>query len=285
MIGRLMKTPAGLAFLILGLIIVAMSTVSFVPETRQGVVVQFGQPVRIINGYDGKGVGYSGAGLYVRIPFAEQVEWIDKRVLSLDMEEQEVTATNQSRLKIDAYARYRIVDPLRMYMAARNEERLKDALQPLLTSSVRNELGKQTFEALLSPERGNVMQNIKVGMNTLANQYGVEVVDVRIVRAELPTGTPLEAAFARMRTARKLQAETIRAEGWKNAQLVRATADAEASRVYAQSFGKDPNFYSFYRAMQSYRTTFIEPDPKNPRSQTSMVLAPGNEYLREFRGQ
>jgi modulator of FtsH protease HflC len=265
--------------------VVIGSTLSFVPETRQGVVVRFGEPVRIINRYKvGEAIGASGAGLYARIPFAEQVAWIDKRVMSVDMDSQEVLSTDQLRLQVDAYARYRIVDPLRMYRTARTEKRLNEQLRPLLGSALRNELGKQSFAALLSPERGAVMNNIRKGLNLTASQYGVEVIDVRIKRAELPEGTPRNSAFERMRTARKLEADTLRAEGWRESQVIRANADAEAAKVYAASFGKDPSFYDFYRAMQSYRQTFISTDPKNPKAQTSIILSPGNDYLREFRG-
>jgi modulator of FtsH protease HflC len=262
-----------------------MATVSFVPETRQGVVVRFGEPVRIVNRYKPKEVfGRTGAGLMVRLPFAEQVEWIDKRVLALDMEEQEVLSTDQLRLEVDAYARYRIVDPLRMYKAVTTEARLSDSLRPLLGNALRNELGKQTFAALLSPERGQVMKNIKAGLNRTALPYGVEIIDVRIKRADLPKGTPLDSAFERMKTARQQEAVTKRAEGEKQAQLVMATADAEAAQIYAASFGKDPQFYDFYRAMQSYRLTFGT-DGNKAEGSSSIILSPGNEYLRQFRGQ
>jgi modulator of FtsH protease HflC len=285
MIERLMRNPFGIAFVVLGLFVLLSATISFVPETRQGVVVQFGQPVRIINAYKaGVPFGSTGAGFKVRLPFVEQVQWLDKRVQSIDMDEQEVLSTDQLRLQVDGYARYRIVDPLKMYKTARTEERLTDALRPLLGSSLRNELGKQTFAALLSPERGAVMKNIKTGLNRAANQYGAEIIDVRIMRADLPKGTPLESAFDRMRSARKQEADTKRAEAWKNAQIIRANADAEASKTYAASFGKDPSFYDFYRAMQSYKRTFGT-DGSKPEGSTNIILSPGNDYLREFRGR
>jgi modulator of FtsH protease HflC len=281
---RLFRNPFGLAFLGLGALVLLMSTISFVPETQQGVVVRFGEPVRIFNAYKPNSqFGYAGAGIYLRLPFADQVEWIDKRVLSLDMDEQEVLSTDQLRLQVDAYARYRIVDPLLMYRRARTEDKLAEALRPLLGSSLRNELGKQTFATLLTPERGTVMQNIKGGLNKLARQYGAEIIDVRIIRAELPAGTPLESAFERMRTARAQEAATKRAEGWKEAQYIKANADADAAKVYSAAFGKDPAFYDFYRAMQSYRHTFGT-DGTKPEGSTSLILSPGNDYLREFRG-
>jgi modulator of FtsH protease HflC len=281
---RFLRNPFGLLFLALGGIVLLLSTISFVPETQQGVVVRFGEPVRIFNAYKPKTeFGSAGAGIYLRLPFADQVEWIDKRVLSLDMDEQEVLSTDQLRLQVDAYARYRIVDPLLMYRRARTEERLAESLRPLLGSSLRNELGKQTFATLLTPERGTVMHNIRGGLNKLARQYGAEIIDVRIIRAELPKGTPLESAFERMRTARAQEAATKRAEGWKEAQFIRANADAEAAKVYSAAFGKDPSFYDFYRAMQSYKHTFGT-DGTKPEGSTSLILSPGNDYLREFRG-
>jgi membrane protease subunit HflC len=284
MIDRLIRNPAGLAFLVLAIVVLIGSTVSFVPETRQGVVVRFGEPVRIINAYkSGENFGSTGAGVIVRIPFAEKIQWLDKRVQSIDMDEQEVLSTDQLRLQVDAFARYRIVDPLKMYKTARTEERLGDALRPLLGSSLRNELGKEPFAALLSPERGKVMQNIRDGLNREARQYGAEVIDVRIKRADLPKGATLESAFERMRTRRQQEAATKRAEGWKSAQIIRATADAEAAKIYAAAFGKDPQFYDFYRAMQSYKTTFGVDGSKQTGS-TNLILSPGNDYLREFRG-
>lgn len=284
MIDRLIRNPAGLAFLALAIIVLIGSTVSFVPETRQGVVVRFGEPVRIINAYKkGENFGSTGAGVILRMPFAEKIQWLDKRVQSIDMDEQEVLSTDQLRLQVDAFARYRIVDPLKMYKTARTEERLGDALRPLLGSSLRNELGKEPFAALLSPERGKVMQNIRDGLNREARQYGAEVIDVRIKRADLPKGATLESAFERMRTRRQQEAATKRAEGWKAAQVIRATADAEAAKTYAAAFGKDPQFYDFYRAMQSYKTTFGVDGTKQSGS-TNLILSPGNDYLREFRG-
>lgn len=281
---RFMRNPAALAFLVLAILILFGSIFSFVPETRQGVVVRFGEPVRIINAYQrGENFGETGAGLIARIPFAEKIQWLDKRVQSIDMDEQEVLSTDQLRLQVDAFARYRIVDPLKMYKTARTEERLADALRPLLGSSLRNELGKEPVAALLSPERGKVMQNIRDGLNRQARQYGAEVIDVRIKRADLPKGATLESAFQRMRTARQQEAATKRAEGWKQAQIIRATADAEAAKIYSAAFGKDPGFYDFYRAMQSYKTTFGI-DGSKPEGSTSIILSPGNDYLREFRG-
>jgi membrane protease subunit HflC len=277
-----MRQPVILALIALFLLIVVGSTVTIVPETRQGVIVRFGDPKAIINRYrQNEQFGKTGAGIILRWPFIDQIVWIDKRVLSVEMERQQVLSTDQLRLQVDAFARYRIVDPLRMYIAAGNEERVSDALRPILGSALRNELGKRPFAALLSPERGQVMQNIEAGLDRVARQYGAEIVDVRIKRADLPDGTPLESAFTRMRTAREQEALTIRAQGAKQAQIIRAEADANAARIYAESFGKDPSFYDFYRAMQSYRYTF-SPDRTGA---TNIILSPNNEFLQQFQGR
>lgn len=279
---RALRNPVTLVLILLGLLILLGSTVAIVPETRQAVIVRFGEPVRIINRYKpGETFGKTGAGLAVRIPFAEQIVWIDKRIQSVEMERQQVLSTDQLRLQVDAFARYRITNPLRMYISAGSEERVSDALRPILGSALRNELGKRPFAALLSPERGEVMNNIEAGLNRVAQQYGAEVIDVRIKRADLPDGTPLQSAFQRMRTARQQEALTIRAQGEKQAQIIRAEADAAAAKVYAASFGKDADFYDFYRAMQAYRRTFSSQN----NGDTNIILSPQNDFLREFRGR
>ena len=258
----------------LALLFLLLASFPVIPETKQAVVVRFGNVERI----------YKQAGLAWRIPFIENVVWIDKRMLDVDMDRQPVLSTDQRRLEVDAFARYRIVDPLRMYITTRSEERLRDSLRPILGSAVRNELGQVPFAALLSPERRGVMENVRNGLNRVANQYGAEIVDVRIKKAELPDGTPLQSAFERMRTAREQEARSIRAEGAKRAQIIRAEADADAARTYAAAFGKDAGFYDFYRAMQSYRTTFLGDGTERP-APSSIILSPQNDYLREFTGR
>ena len=270
--------------LALVLIAIALSALSVVPETKQALVLRFGKPARVVNGYHRQQeFGRTGAGLVGRVPFMESLVWVDKRVLDFDMQRQAVLSTDQLRLEVDAFARYRIVDPVRMYVAAGSERRVSDALKPILGSALRNELGKRPFAALLSPERDQVMGNIRTALARVAAQYGAEIVDVRIKRADLPDGTPLQSAFERMRTARQQEARSIEAEGRREAQIIMADADAQASQIYSASFGKDPDFYDFYRAMQSYRVTFGT-DDQNPRGASSVILSPGNEYLRQFRG-
>jgi modulator of FtsH protease HflC len=275
------SNPVKLLIAVIVLLVLFASTISVVPETRQGIVLRLGKADRIINGYSAKEpFGATGAGLVARIPFIENIVWIDKRILDVDMDPQQVLSTDQLRLNVDAYARYRIVDPLKMYTTARSVENVSDALRPILGSALRNELGKRTFATLLSPERGQVMDNVQAGLEKIALQYGAEIIDVRIKRADLPDGTPLESAYERMRTARTQEALTIEADGLRQAQIIRAEADAKAAQTYAAAFGKDPKFYDFYRAMQSYRQTFTT----KTNGSTNVILSPNNEYLRQFRG-
>lgn len=274
----IVRNPILWAVVAFSLVVVAMSTLYTVPENKQAIVLRLGKPERIVNSFKpNQPFGAGGAGLVAKVPFIENVIFVDKRVLDLDMEAQTVLSTDQLRLVVDAFARFRITDPLRMLQTVGTEANAADALKRILTSRLRNELGKQRFDALLSPERSQMMEDIQTSVNRQARQYGAEIVDVRIKRADLPTGTPLESAFQRMRSARQQEALTIRAQGQKQAQLVRAEADAEAARTYAASFGKDPEFYAFYRAMQSYRTTFTD-------ANSTIVMSTDNEFLREFEG-
>jgi len=267
------------------LLLVLLGSFPIIPETKQAVVVRFGKPVRIYNMYKpGRPIGTAGAGINWRIPFAEQLVWIDKRVQDVDMQRQQVLSTDQRRLQVDAFARYRIIDPTLMYIRAGNEEQLTEQLRPILGSEVRNELGRIEFAALLTPERQGIMDSVRTSLNRIARQYGVEIIDVRIKRTDLPDGAPLAAAFDRMRTAREQEARSIQAQGAKQAAIIRAEADAEAAQTYAASFGKDPSFYDFYRAMQSYRTTFI-PNGQDKLAPTTIVLSPQNDYLKEFTGR
>ena len=275
------------ASLLIGFLLLMMifSSISIVPETRQGIITRFGKPVRIINRYkDGAEIGQVGAGIAFRIPFVERVDWIDKRVRDIEMDKQQVLSTDQLRLEVDAFARYRVVDPLRMYIRARSTDQFEQTLAPILGSQLRNELGKRPFASLLSPEREGVMGNIRQGLDRVARQYGAEIIDVRIKKADLPDGTPLQSAFDRMRTARQQEARSIEATGLKKAQIIRAEADAEAANTYAAAFGKDPEFYNFYRAMQSYETTFLGVNGSKP-AQTNIILSPNDEYLKEFTGR
>ncbi|UVO54689.1 protease modulator HflC [Sphingomonas sp. SUN039] len=284
LIERFMRHPLIFGIGAIALLFLITNTIRVVPETQQGVVLRFGEPVALVNRYQpNQQFGASGAGLLAIIPFSDSIIWIDKRVRDVDMAGQQVLSTDQYRLNVDAFARYRITNPLQMYISARTEDRVADQLAPILGSVVRNELGKRQFAELLSPERGIIMQNIRRALDVQARQYGAEIVDVRIKKTDPPEGAPLDATYARMRSARVQEARTIEAQGLQQAQIIRADADAEAAGIYAAAYGKDPSFYDFYRAMQSYEHTFGA-DGSTPTGQSSIILSPGNDYLREFRG-
>jgi modulator of FtsH protease HflC len=270
-----------LTIIAVAIVLVALlSSIIVVPETKQVVVIRTGEPVRTYNRFlPDVPYGETNTGIRFRIPLFERVQIIDKRVLDLDMERQEVLSSDQQRLQVDAYARFRIINPVRMVENAGNEENVATQLQPILGSVLRQELGRRTFQSMLTAERGAAMTNIKNTLDRQARQYGAQVIDVRIKRADLPEGTPLEAAFRRMETDRKQEAETTRARGQRDAQIVRAEAEAEAASIYAEAYNKDPDFYDFYRAMESYRRTFAP-----GQSESSIILSPENEYLRQFRG-
>jgi len=253
------RNPIVAGIVALLLVILAASTFAIVPETKQAVILRFGQPIRTVNAWQpNTPFGQTGAGLIARIPFVDRIVWIDKRVQDLELDNTLVLSTDQLRLEVDAYARYRIVDPRKMRNAVGSEDRIPDQLRPILGSALRNELGKRRFVELLSPERSELMDNIQKGLQRVASQYGVE---------------------------RQQEAITIRAEGQKQAQIVRAQADADSAKIYAESFGKDADFYDFYRAMQSYRHTFGADGGPAPEGSTSIILSPNNSYLREFEGR
>ncbi len=260
-------------------LVVLLSSVVIVPETEQAVVLRFGEPVKKINAFDpSKDFGETGAGMVLRIPFVDRLVRIDKRLLTVDMEQQQVLSTDQLRLNVDAYARFRVIDPIKMVRTAGTPDRVEDQLKPILTSVLRQELGKRTFQSLLTAERGKAMQNIRDGLDLQARKYGAQVIDVRIKRADLPDGA-LESAFSRMQAAREQEAATIRAQGQKRAQIIRAEAEAEAANTYAAAYGKDADFYDFYRAMQSYDYSFNSED-----GATTILLSPDNTYLKQFKG-
>ncbi|GMN04137.1 protease modulator HflC [Erythrobacter sp. MTPC3] len=249
-----------------------------VNEEEQVVIVRTGEPVRTLNTPGGS---YS-AGLHFRWPLIESVRTVEKRVLDLEMTEEEVLSNDQQRLLVDAYARFRIVDPIRMVERAGTTDGVRTALEPILNSALRQELGRRTFAAMLTAERGSALANVRENLDREARQYGAEVIDVQIKRTDLPSGRPLESAFQRMESDREREARTIRAQGTRDARIIRAEADAEAARIFAEAFGKDESFYDFYRAMQSYESSFAKGEG---RGESSIILSPDNEYLRQFRGR
>jgi membrane protease subunit HflC len=253
-------------------VLALLASVVVVGETEQAVVIRTGEPVRVINRFrPNADFGQTGAGMVLRIPFLERVERIDKRVLDLDMQRQQVLSSDQQRLQVDAFARFRIIDPVLMVQTAGTTDAVRLQLEPIFNSVLRQELGRRT-------ERGEAMSNIRGNLDAQARKYGAQVIDVRIKSTDLPEGTPLDAAYRRMETDRQREAATIRANGAKNAQIIRAEAEAQAARTYAAAFGKDPDFYDFYRSMQSYDTTF-----RGGTGDTNVILSPDNEYLRRFR--
>jgi len=258
-----------------------LSSVVIVPETQQAVIIRTGEPVSVINRFrPNQEFGETGAGLWYRIPLIERVQMVDRRILNLDMEPQQVLSSDQQRLQVDAYARFRIIDPVLMVESAGSEDNLRAQLAPILSSVLRQELGRRPFIALLTAERGTAMTNITRTLDVQARQYGAQVIDVRIKRADLPDGSPLETAFTRMQTDRQAEAETIKAQGGKDAQIIRAEAEAQAAATYALAYNKDPEFYDFYRAMESYRRTFDQ-----GTGESTMILSEDSEYFRQFRGR
>jgi membrane protease subunit HflC len=273
-----------LPLIALGALAIALfSSVVVIPETEQAVVMDLGDPVRVINRFHpAEQFGSTGAGISLRIPFYESLVRVDKRVLSVEMDRQQVLSSDQQRLEVDAYARYRIIDPVRMVRTAGTSDQLSVQLQPIMNSALRQGLARHTFQSLLTPERGAVMEQIRIAFDKQAREYGAQVIDIRIKSADLPDGTPLDSAFVRMQAARQQEATAIRATGERNAQIIGAEAEAQAANIYAGSFGKDPGFYDFYRAMKSYEASFANPAAKGG---TTIVLSPNNDYLRQFQGK
>jgi len=259
------------------MLILAFTSLYVVGEEEQAVVIRTGEPVGVANTPGGE----KGAGLYVRVPFLDSVRKVDKRLLDLEMTDEEVLSNDQQRLLVNAYARFRITDPVRMVERAGSTDGVRNALQPILNSVLRQELGRRTFQAMLTAERGSALANVRANLDRQARQYGAEVVDVQIMRTDLPEA-PLQSAFRRMESDRAREARTIRAQGDRDARIIRADADAEAARIYAESFGQDAEFYDFYRAMQSYDAQTFATDAEG---ESSIILSPDNEYLRQFRGR
>jgi len=265
------------------LVILALAVVAFamsayvVNEEEQVVEFRTGQAVGTVNTPGGT----TGPGLYFRVPIINTIQRIEKRVLDLEMTDEEVLSNDQQRLLVNAYARFRIVDPIRMVQRAGNTDGVRMALEPILNSELRQELGRRTFAAMLTAERGSALANVRTNLDRQAREYGAEVIDVQIKRTDLPDAA-LQSAFRRMETDREREARTIRAQGERDARITRAEADAEAARIYASAFGQDAGFYDFYRAMQSYEQSFATGEG---RGDSSFVLSPDNEYLRQFRGR
>ena len=266
--------------------ITAFQSIFIVQEINQAIVLQFGDPKKIVN----------KSGLNFKLPFIQNVAYLDKRVLNLDNPPEEVIAADQKRLIVDAIARFKIVDPLKFYISVGNERVARQRLATIINSRIRGVLGKQELATLLSKDRAKQMAIIQNDVNTEAKNFGIEIVDVRIKRADLPQANS-EAIYARMQTERQREAKEFRAQGAEIATRIKSTADKEVTvilanakkkseimkgegdgqrnKIFADAFGKDPQFFSFYRAMQSYEKALIGGD-------TSLILSPDSDFFKFF---
>ena len=266
--------------------ITAFQSIFIVQEINQAIVLQFGDPKKIVN----------KSGLNFKLPFIQNVAYLDKRVLNLDNPPEEVIAADQKRLIVDAIARFKIVDPLKFYISVGNERVARQRLATIINSRIRGVLGKQELATLLSKDRAKQMAIIQNDVNNEAKNFGIEIVDVRIKRADLPQANS-EAIYARMQTERQREAKEFRAQGAEIATRIKSTADKEVTvilanakkkseimkgegdgqrnKIFADAFGKDPQFFSFYRAMQSYEKALIGGD-------TSLILSPDSDFFKFF---
>ncbi len=259
-----------------------------VNQTQQALVLQFGEPKRII----------TKPGLAFKLPFIQDVIFYESRVLSLiPQDAEEVILADQKRIQIDAYARYRIEDPLLFFQTVRNEIGARARLESIIDSSVRRVLGNETLASILTGERENINGSIRDEVNASVDSLGIDIIDVRLRRADYPESTS-QNIFNRMKSEREREAKEFRATGDEEAQKIRADAektrtvivaeakreaqevrgqgDSNAIRIYADSFGQDPEFFSFYRSMEAYRKSIGE-------SGTSMVLSPTSSFFRYFK--
>ena len=274
-------------FGILALIAITLYfSIFIVKEINQAIVLQFGDPKRII----------LKPGLNFKIPFIQNVVFLDKRILNIDTPPAEVIASDQKRLIVDAFARFEIVDPLKFYISVGNERVARSRLATIINSRIRNVLGKQRLQTLLSEDRSKQMSLIQDGVNNEAENFGINIVDVRIKRADLPQANS-DAIYRRMQTEREREAKEFRAKGAEMAITITSTADKEVTviladaekksqimkgegdgkrnNIFAKAFGQDPEFFAFYRAMQAYETALIGGD-------TSLILSPDSEFFKFF---
>ena len=275
-----------IAALVVLALIVAYGTLFTVYQTRQALVVRLGQPVRVI----------TDPGLNVKVPLIDSVINIDKRILDLENPAQEVIASDQKRLVVDAFARYRIKDVLKFYQTVGTVDGANSQLSILLNSALRRVLGEATLTQVVRDQREHLMARVREQLDNEAQGYGISVVDVRIRRADLPEQNS-QAVYQRMQTERQQEAAQYRAEGAQKAQELRAKADrdvtvllaeaqskgertrgegdGERNRIFADAYGRDPDFFAFYRSMQAYETGLRAND-------TRMLLKPDSEFFRFF---
>ncbi len=275
---------SGVALVILA--IIGFSTMFTVNQIQQVLVLQFGDPKQMIN----------EPGLKFKLPFVQDVVYYDKRILDYDHPLEEIIASDQKRLVVDAFARYRIVDPLKFFQSVRTESAVRDRLSPLMSGALRRVIGNVSLSTVLSEERERIMLTIRDQVNTEAKQFGIMIKDVRIRRADLPEANS-QAIYERMKSEREREAREFRAQGAELGQRIRSRADrektvilaqakkqgetlrgegeAESTRIYAEAFGTDPEFFSFYRSMQAYRKALGNSD-------TTMILSPESDFFRYF---
>ena len=272
------------AIILVGVVI--FQSLFIVQEISQAIVLQFGDPKKIV----------TKAGLNFKLPFIQNVVYLDKRILNLDNDPEEVIAADQKRLIVDAFARFKIVDPLKFYISVGNERVARSRLSTIINSRIRGVLGTQELATLLSTDRARQMQIIQSQVNEEAKNFGINIVDVRIKRADLPPANS-EAIYKRMQTEREREAKEFRAQGAEIAQKIRSTADKDVTvilaqankkseimkgegdgqrnKIFANAFGRDPQFFAFYRAMQAYEKALIG-------GETSLVLSPDSDFFKFF---
>ena len=271
---------------IVAILVISFFSIFIVKEVNQAIVLQFGDPKRII----------LKPGLNFKIPFIQNVVFLDKRILNLDAPPEEVIASDQKRLIVDAFARFQIVDPLKFYISVGNERVARSRLSTIINSRIRSVLGTQRLQTLLSEDRTKQMSLIQDGVNNEAGKFGIKIVDVRIKRADLPPANS-EAIYRRMQTEREREAKEFRAKGAEMAITITSTADKEVTviladaqkkseimkgegdgqknKIFAEAFGQDPEFFAFYRSMQAYVKAFNA-------GETSMILSPDSEFFKFF---
>jgi len=281
-----MKLSRLLLPLVVILGIVTFLSLFVVKEINQAIVLQFGDPKKVI----------VEPGLQVKIPFIQNVVFLDRRILNLDAPPEEVIASDQKRLIVDAYARFKIVDPLKFYISVGDERVARSRLSTIINSRIRSVLGKQSLATLLSEDRTKQMAIIQEGVNAEAQNFGIQIIDVRIKRADLPQANS-EAIYKRMQTEREREAKEFRAKGAEMAVTITSTADKEVTvllanakkqseimkgegdgqrnKIFAEAFGKDPEFFAFYRAMQAYEKALVGGD-------TSLILSPDSDFFKFF---
>jgi membrane protease subunit HflC len=280
-VGLLAGAVAGLILLLF-----ALSCFYSVKQTEQALLLQFNAPRQIV----------TEPGLHTKIPWIQSVVFIDKRLLNLEAPSEEVIAQDKKRLVVDAFARWRILDPLRFYQALYDLDTAQIRLTSILSSNVRRVLGSQNFAAVLSARRGELMRDIRDNMNHEARNFGIKVVDVRIRHADLPAENS-QAIYNRMMQERKREANEYRAEGSEISQRIRARAerevtvllaeatressilrgqgDAQKTKILADAFGQDPDFFAFYRSMQAYQEAM-------PGENTTLVASPNSDFFHYF---